>query len=709
MAQLQAVTLQSIPEEVKLYEIRDEVGEDGIRRTDAVAGVEGIGKVALFLDASALPQEDIHWFHLFTAMLGESDTAAHTRSELAVLMERYLYSAEIRLSLMGKKDDYHPRLRLGWIGMDEDLATAYDLMYEIVFDTQFDAGRVSELISKAKASLKSSLTNSIYSVQLYRALAVDNALYRYYNYYNFIEYYQFLEQVEQLMAEEPEAVLAKLTEIQTFLRNSSGAVAGFAGSEESIAVNRPLADAFLARLDRVERQAVQYELPVPAAREGIVVDSAVQFNALVAGFGALNMEDYDAGLEVVSAAVNDVYLLPLLRDQYGAYSIFHSPVEDGGVYIISYRDPNVAETFAVYDSLPELIGQMTVDQDTLDGYILSVYSGYAQSSGELTGAVSALTAILNGDSQEDALTYMKQLKAVTPETLQASVAMYQKLVEKGVRSTAGSASAITANADLYDVILNPFGTVDASEVAFEDAPEGSEHYDEIRYVFEEGLMAPVAEGVFGSEEQAKGSDLASALYVLLGGPLDTPDDAVAFLTGNGLAPADLTVDTALTAADAQTVLDVFSQAVGVPFSSDEAADDQPLTRRDLAVVIATYVQALESRNLPLRMANAVPARGGVLSRGQCDADSVAEGLADLPSDILTDSDEIIRRAHPDDLTVIGNIVERGAHRQPALAIQGSDIKGHDDITGVHIPVLQQDRVKTERFSCFHQQPPFLIS
>ena len=139
VAQLQAVTVESLPEEQREYAVKDETGEDGIRRLSAEAGVDGIGQTLLLLDAAGIPQEDLHWFALYTALIGELDTSAHSVEELAALMTRYLYSGSIRLSVMDRygSDEYHPYLRAGWIAADEDLAAGYDLLYELLYDTRF--------------------------------------------------------------------------------------------------------------------------------------------------------------------------------------------------------------------------------------------------------------------------------------------------------------------------------------------------------------------------------------------------------------------------------------------------------------------------------------------------------------------------------------------------------------------------------------------
>ena len=593
IAQLQAVTVESLPEDFRYYELSDETGEDGIRRTAAIAGVDGIGQTAVFLDISGLPQEDIHWLHLYLDLLGEMDTKAHTREELKVLKSRYLYNGEIRLSLFGKGSDYQPKLRFGWIGVDDELADGYDLVYELLYDTDFsDIDRLTSMVQQKKSGLKTSITNSIYSILIYRATAISNDLYRYYNYYNYLDYYTFLEQAEALCAEAPEIVQQKLAGIAEAVHNRANAVTAFAGNEQSIALNQDLADAFLAKLDEKPIEPAAYDLPAPAAREGIIVESAVQFNLLAADNKEIGIDESDAGMDAVTALVSDAFLYPQLRDQYGAYGVLHGDMEDGSLYIVSYRDPNVQETFDVYDSLADQIEALDADQETLDGYILSSYSYYALSDGELSGAMDALLGNLDGDEQEKVQLQMQQLKSVTPEKIAAAAEIYRKLAETGVRSTAGGAAAVNANADLYDVILNPFGAKDATETELTDVPEDSEYYEAVRLVFEEGLMAPLTEDTFGVDEPASLGDLAGALYVLVGGEQNAPEAAVEFLAQYGIVSEGASAEDSLTGNDCGLTLYYFSYALGLEAEEPAEGSEEVMTRGELAQTVADFVNAL---------------------------------------------------------------------------------------------------------------------
>ena len=581
VAQLQAVTVETLPEELKLYEVRDETDDLGVRHIEVPAAVDGVGQVSLFLNAMGLEQEDLLWFKLYTQLTSELDTRTHTKSELATLSARYLNSRNIYVSLPDVgKDDYALYLRMNWIAQDDDLAMGYDLMHELVFDLKVeDSQRVLEAVQAFKARLKSSITSAPYSAMLYSSMGTFEEKWAMYDYMNNLPYYAFLEQVEQLLAEDPDAAVAKLQAIQDYFNNSDGAVAVFAGSEESIALNRPLTDAFMAGLGKAEIERKQYDIPVGPKAAGLIVDGSVSFNGLVASFEDLGIEEFDAGLDAVTALVTDAFLYPLLRDQYGAYGVLHSAMTDGGVYIISYRDPNVAETFEVYNQLPELVGTLEPDQETLDGYILSSYATYAKPAGELTGAVSAALNALQGKPQDEALTWMRQLKSVTPETFARYAAMYQGMIDNGVLFTAGAASAVNANAQLYEAVLNPFGTQDATQVELTDVPEDHPNHDAVRFAFENNLMLPLTEDVFGVDEPATNGDLLGAMYALMGYGPDA-EEALATFAEYGLA--DPATDLAA-AAPTQDIFGLISALVGQEVPATTEAES--VTRGEFAQIL----------------------------------------------------------------------------------------------------------------------------
>ena len=594
--QLQAVTVASLPEEIRSYELSDETKEDGVRYINVEADVDGVGNAILFFDGSGLSQQDVLWFALYTAVIGKMDTAQHSREDLAVLMTRYLYGSEMRLSLLNNygTDEFRPCLRAGWTATDEDLAAGYDLMYEILFETDFsDAETLSGLITKTKAELKSSINGAPYNTMLWRGFGKYSTLCRYYSYFKGIEFYEFLEEAEMLMVNYPAVVAKRLEKIQSYFRNRTNAAAVYAGSEAGSKVNAPLAEAFMARLGAAPIEPVAYEFPEIADSEALIVDSTVQYNGIVADYAAIGMDGFSGGLDALASALNDAYLYPQLRDQYGAYGAYFYFDPEDGPYMFSYRDPNVEETFAVYEALPDFMRSMEMDQDELDGYILSSYAYYAKSEGELAGAVDAALAALTNEPQDLKLEYMRDLKAFTPERLQAAADAIEAFVANGMRFTAGGAGAVYANESLYDQIFNPFGSVDATAVEFDDVDESSEYYEAVRFVFENQLMLPAEDTVFDLESEALVGDMTYALYSLGFGETPTDlDEARDDLGYYGIMSSCGANDLPLTGSAAQDALQSFGLAIDIPHVRDSAATDEPLTRGELAQLILDYYNSL---------------------------------------------------------------------------------------------------------------------
>ena len=594
---LQAVTVDSLPEEIRLYETSRTDGSDGVCYINAEADVDDVNHIAILLDTSGLSQEELHWLSLYIAEVGGLDTSRRSQEDLAVLATRHLYNWSVRAAVPEEDADgtIHPRLRIEWLCPDEDLSTCYDLVYEALFETEFtDYDAMMGQLYNEMSSLRSYITNYPYSEMLYRLIGADSPSYRYYSYLTGIEFYSFLEDAEQLMWDDPDAVAAKLEDIQMKLKNRTNAVVLCAGSRDGISANAAVAPSFMEKLSSDPIEPVSYLFPDPAKNEGLIVDSTVQFNGIVSHVSRLGLDSYSGDLDAVSSVLSDMYLYPLLRDQYGAYGVLAGFMEDGGAYLLSYRDPNVRETFAVFEDLPGFLREIDLDQETLDGYILSSYSYLAMPAGELSGAISAALTEFLGGSQEEVLDYMRDLKSLTLEDLKSYADVYDTMIEEGSRFTAGSASAINACADLYDAILNPFESVDPSTVELVDVPEGHRHYDAVRFVYEYYLMDPLTDDTFGVDERATVGAMCGALYSLLGEDVSAQQEALEFFQYYGIVPSAAKTDTALTGSLADHILASFSSAVDLDYASDPSLADNydDLTRGELAEIITSYTLPL---------------------------------------------------------------------------------------------------------------------
>ena len=573
VSQLTAVTLDSLPEEVRVFDIQDETDENGIRHINVDANTNGVGQIALLLDAQGLDQSQLHYFKLFVDMMGNLDTSSHTIQQLASLQNRYFYDGVIRVSVMDEGDSYHPYMRCTFTALDDDLQAGYDLIYEMLFETDLsNVEMVKNNVSNLKNSLKRTITSNCYAVMLYRAEGQSDPTTAYFSYMSYLDYYNFLSEIEQQLESDPDTVIANLKSVQTYFGNRSGAIAGFVGSAESAAHNAEIADDFLMKLDNVALTKQEYDFGPVYHSEALIVDGSVMYNMYFASWEDLGLDGYNGAMDAVTAYVNDVYLYPKLRDQYGAYGVLHA-ASDAGVYIISYRDPNLTQTYDVYDQLPALIAADEPDQETLDGYIQSSYSAYAVANGELTDGFSALLNYINGEPLDQKVQYMRQLKSVDADTFKTYATLYEALSNNAIVSTSGSAGIIKDNAGLFENILNPFGVKSMDEIVLADLTEENAYTEAVNACMANGLALPLSESEFGVDAPATLGDLAAALYVLAGGDYDA-EAAIPFWAQYDVLPAEAT-DTELTREQMALYTAYFCYAVQLPVeetSIEEYAD-----------------------------------------------------------------------------------------------------------------------------------------
>ena len=252
--------------------------------------------------------------------------------------------------------------------------------------------------------------------------------------------------------------------------------------------------------------------------------------------------------------------MPLLRDGNGAYGAYAGTL-DGSFYIYTYRDPEVQESFDTFMSLGRLLREDdAITQEVLDGYILSSYSEYALSKGELTDGMSALTKLLSGHTQEETVGQMRLLKSMKAEDLAYYADVLDRVADTGRIATVASASVVTANEALYQQVLDPFGIMNAQAATITDLPEEAETAQMVTWCVSNGLMKLNGDGSFGGEETATLGDLAVTFYMAVGGDWD-PDAAVTFLAQYGIMP-DETASTPLTREQLMTYTCCFLEIAG---------------------------------------------------------------------------------------------------------------------------------------------------
>ena len=452
---LQAVTAASLPEEVTRYDI-SEVQEDGARRLSAVTDVDDIGITVLMLDSSFVAAEDLPYLNLMASLTGILGTNQYDRTQVSQKLWQQISNFSLQpqaLKINGEEPS--PVFLVQWLSLMDRYEDNLDLVDEVLFATDFsDTDTILRYVQSGLASLRQALSTGAISYQQMRTIATGDARYAYLTQMSGIDYLEFLTEVEQQLREQPQVVTDKLRDIQQGLRNRRGAITLFAGSQADVKQADEALKAYLQELpDNPVTPADLSGIQLPSDREAVMVDSTVQFNMLYAPLEKLNIQE-DGRLKPVCALLNDLYLIPELRQKLGVYSILCNAGEQG-LFLQTYRDPGLADSFQVFEGAGDFLRGLNLTQEEIDPYILSSYSSLAMPKGALNGALSAMVERLSGDGPEKTLEQMRQMKALSPSDMSEMADLFDKLNQVGARSTWGGQAAIAKSVDLFDAILSP--------------------------------------------------------------------------------------------------------------------------------------------------------------------------------------------------------------------------------------------------------------
>ena len=461
--QFRAVSVQDLPEDVTASEVEED-HEDGIRKLTSVIKDAPYVDSSLLLDAGTLDYDEIHDYVFLGELLGSLPTKEKKVDELDtalnIAMYEYAFGSTIIYDDETKKP--HPYFSISSTELTEKIGDSRALLLEILKDTDFsDTARIRYLASTAAASMKQDLVSSPNSAALMTALAASDEDRMYEYHATGLDYMKYLQKVASMNESELEALSEKLSAVLRKLLNKNNAIYYAIGSEESITEDWQESSALREMLSADENENQDYQEELKELHDSfgksiaVLVNTSVNYNGYAASNRTTGFED-NALNQVLVNLIYSKITYPAFRYDIGAYG-YMDRVGHRQSYMISYRDPDIRPSFDWYEKLPDLLDSYEPTREDVDDAIISTYSSYAYPVSPRNMALAEISAVLENKKlsvSEDYLKKMKEAKQVKPEDLKETASHIRKMIEDGVRVTAGNSAAIKQNSDLYDQVID---------------------------------------------------------------------------------------------------------------------------------------------------------------------------------------------------------------------------------------------------------------
>ena len=159
---------------------------------------------------------------------------------------------------------------------------------------------------------------------------------------------------------------------------------------------------------------------------GIAIPAQVCYVAKVLR-GPAYLEPISASLMVLSRELSSGYLYKRIRVQGGAYGGMsrYAPI-NGDFSLLSYRDPNLAETLAVYDNAVDLVSHNKIEPEELQKAIIGTIGSLDKPMDPSTKGYTAMIRDLAGLTDEDRQQFRNQVLEASSDSLMEAANRYLK-------------------------------------------------------------------------------------------------------------------------------------------------------------------------------------------------------------------------------------------------------------------------------------------
>ena len=414
----------------------------------------GIVYLNFYFPMATVAQADLPYAYLLAEMFGAVDTARHSYAELAMLRSLYTggFGADIvAYTRAGEPDSLAPRFKLRAKVLRENLPRLFDLLAEIMTESDFSGGkRVRELIDEEKTGMELSLQRAANQVVASR-IAADLMPSGCYAEVGGLPFHDFLCTFK-------DDFTARHAEMQAAFARILPQI--FNANDLMVSVTAPAADydevaaqlaAFRQKLSSKTFPAASYTWEIAPKNAGLMTQSRVQYVAKGANFIKLGYE-YTGVLRVLETLLRYDYFWTRIRVQGGAYGAMTQFNRNGFMIFSSYRDPNLAETFAVLDETADYVRSFDVSDREMDKFIIGTMSSVdAPLTPQMKGDIAA-TFHLRGITWADRQRAREEILAAQQEDVRALAPLVEAAMRENVRCVLGGEEKIRANAALFDDI-----------------------------------------------------------------------------------------------------------------------------------------------------------------------------------------------------------------------------------------------------------------
>lgn len=349
-----------------------------------------------------------------------------------------------------KSEDYSVIMAVSGRAVPEKIDKYLELTEELLLNSKFDdISRIKDVLTMTRAELESNVEQSGHSLISSEVNSMMNDVVDISNIMGGRKYLFFIREILEKLENNPDGVLEKIKSVYRIIFNDNFLLS-IAGEESWYDKSLEWAQDFKGKLSNFKENLTFQKEEI----RSLALTSSSNVVYVSDGFNYLEYgEKFSGKMRVLARILSGDYLHTQIRAKGGAYGAGISINQKGNVTTFSYRDPNLDDTFKVYDEIYKYLEKLEVSQEELTNYIISTMNQFDPPITPAQYASLAISRHLTNLREKDLEKLKEEAISTTPEDIKNYAQMFKDSLNHKYYAVLGSKDLIDGSKRKYEKVL----------------------------------------------------------------------------------------------------------------------------------------------------------------------------------------------------------------------------------------------------------------
>lgn len=396
-----------------------------------------IAYLKMYFDLRGLTADELPYAKLITRLLTRLDTEEFNVNDLLSHNKTYLGGFGFDLLLGGtSKDQFDAYFGVQISSLNENVNKMPQILDQVLNHTIYDLDKIKTILTQMKMMYRSVVIEDGMNVAIDEVRSRTSKIGALSNKIGNLNMYHF---ISGLLDNFGEDVAIKLQSVGKKIFNKYNLTSSVSGDIEGINFMKDV----VLNLD-LSQEKLTDSLTISECKEGpgaLIIPSEVNYNAK-----AINLKDLgyipNGKLAIASHIINYDYLWSEVRVKGGAYGCHISMTLSGDVVLGSYRDPNVENTYEVYNAIADYLSNLEMSEEEFESYLIGAVGSYDQPLSNNSFIRNSDINILVGNTVEKRIARKKEMLETTLDDIKGLASLFKRLAQLSPYYTIGNEAKI---------------------------------------------------------------------------------------------------------------------------------------------------------------------------------------------------------------------------------------------------------------------------